>query len=121
MEKRNIENIEMEKASLYNELRGQVYDKLIRDSQNLDKEHLLELFELTLQQIKTQDMQLFDLIYKSDIEKLGPNDIAKSYRDITETHIKMIDGIGDRIISNNDQVNTQQPINPDMVLNEKIF
>ena len=110
------QNIEMEEAGIWNEARGQVYDRLITNIQDLDKEHLLELFTLIIDQIKTQDNQLFEVIYALESEKLGSEDFARSYQNITKGHISYIDGVSDRIIKENNRNNTQTEPNPDMVL-----
>lgn len=110
------QNIKMEKAAVRHEAKVEVYDRLIQNSQNLDKEHLLELFALTIEQIKIQDKQLFDVIYASKNENL-----ADSYSNITQTHINNIDGIGDRIITKNNQINTEEIQNPENVLPSNVL
>jgi len=105
------QNIKMEKAAVWHEAKLDVYNQLIKDSQNLDKEHLLELFALTIEQMKIQDTQLFNAIYESRNEILADN-----YKNISENHINYIDGIGDRIIGKNIQINTQENALPGNIL-----
>lgn len=104
-------NTKLEKAAVYHNAKSQVYDKLISVSQNLNKEQLLELFSLTITEIKKEDKQLFEAIYYSKNE-----DLAQNYSSINENHIEAIDKVGDYILSKQQHIENNNSLPNNILL-----